>query len=286
MKVTVDLRVLELLSSRLCHELISPVGAINNGIELMGEDDPDFVAEASKLIANSARSAGNRLNFYRFAYGSGRAGTGREVALGLLEGGKARCDWSDAVSALSVEWQRLACNMVVLAAEALPRGGSIAVAAVAGKPGLSVKAAGETVNLAAEMRAALGGTVAVADLTAITGQKPLVTKSRKAIASFKIRAGLAVGAKVTLRGNRMYEFLDRLISIAMPRIRDFRGVSPRSFDGRGNYSLGVKEQIIFPEIQYDQIDQIRGMDITITTTARDNRQGRALLEAFNFPFRK
>jgi large subunit ribosomal protein L5 len=127
---------------------------------------------------------------------------------------------------------------------------------------------------------------AVTDLTKITGQKPLVTKSRKAIASFKLRAGLAVGAKVTLRGTRMYEFLDRLISIAMPRIRDFRGVSPRSFDGQGNYSLGVKEQIIFPEIQYDQVDQIRGMDITITTTATDNRQGRALLEAFNFPFRK
>lgn len=127
---------------------------------------------------------------------------------------------------------------------------------------------------------------AVGDLTKITGQKPLVTKSRKAIASFKIRAGLAIGCKVTLRGARMYEFLDRLINIAMPRIRDFRGVSPRSFDGRGNYSLGVKEQIIFPEVQYDQIDQIRGMDITITTTARDNRQGRALLEAFNFPFRK
>lgn len=127
---------------------------------------------------------------------------------------------------------------------------------------------------------------AVADLSKITGQKPLITKSRKAIASFKIRAGLAIGAKVTLRGRRMYEFLDRLINIAMPRIRDFRGVSPRSFDGRGNYSLGVKEQIIFPEIQYDQIDQVRGMDITITTTAGDDRMGRALLEAFNFPFRK
>jgi len=127
---------------------------------------------------------------------------------------------------------------------------------------------------------------AVADLTKITGQKPLVTKSRKAIASFKLRQGLAVGCMVTLRGDRMYEFLDRLISIAMPRIRDFRGVSPRSFDGRGNYSLGIKEQIIFPEIQYDQIDTIRGMDITITTTASDNKQGRALLEAFNFPFRK
>jgi large subunit ribosomal protein L5 len=127
---------------------------------------------------------------------------------------------------------------------------------------------------------------AVADLTKITGQKPLITKSRKAIASFKLRAGLAVGAKVTLRGARMYEFLDRLINIAMPRIRDFRGVSPRSFDGQGNYSLGVKEQIIFPEIQYDQVDQVRGMDITITTTATDTRQGRALLEAFNFPFRR
>ena len=127
---------------------------------------------------------------------------------------------------------------------------------------------------------------AVTDLTKITGQKPLITKSRKAIASFKLRAGLAVGAKVTLRGARMYEFLDRLINIAMPRIRDFRGVSPRSFDGQGNYSMGVKEQIIFPEIQYDQVDQIRGMDITITTTAVDNRHGRALLEAFSFPFRK
>jgi len=127
---------------------------------------------------------------------------------------------------------------------------------------------------------------ALADLTKITGQKPLVTKSRKAIASFKIRAGLPIGAKVTLRGTRMYEFLDRLINIAMPRIRDFRGVSPRAFDGQGNYTLGVKEQIIFPEIQYDQVDQVRGMDITITTTARDDRHGRALLEAFSFPFRK
>jgi large subunit ribosomal protein L5 len=127
---------------------------------------------------------------------------------------------------------------------------------------------------------------AVADLAKITGQKPLITKSRKAIASFKIREGLPIGAKVTLRGKRMYEFLDRLISIAMPRIRDFRGVSARAFDGRGNYTLGVKEQIIFPEIQYDQVDQVRGMDITITTTAVDDRHGRALLDAFNFPFRK
>jgi large subunit ribosomal protein L5 len=127
---------------------------------------------------------------------------------------------------------------------------------------------------------------AVSDLTKITGQKPKVTRARKSVATFKVRDGLAIGAMVTLRGARMYEFLDRLVSIAMPRIRDFRGVSARSFDGRGNYNFGVKEQIIFPEIAYDQIDAIRGMDITITTTARDDKAGRALLEAFNFPFRK
>jgi len=127
---------------------------------------------------------------------------------------------------------------------------------------------------------------AVADLTKITGQKPQLCLAKKSVATFKVRENLAIGCKVTLRGARMYEFLDRLVSIAIPRIRDFRGVSPRSFDGRGNYSLGVKEQIIFPEIQYDQIDQIRGMDITITTTAKDNKAGRALLDAFNFPFRK
>ena len=127
---------------------------------------------------------------------------------------------------------------------------------------------------------------AAGDLAKITGQKPVLCQSRKSIASFKLREGLAIGCKVTLRGPRMYEFLDRLISVAMPRIRDFRGVSPRSFDGRGNYNMGVKEQIIFPEIQYDQIDQLRGMDITITTTAKDDKAGRALLEAFSFPFRK
>jgi len=127
---------------------------------------------------------------------------------------------------------------------------------------------------------------AVSDMTALTGQKPVVTKSRKAIAAFKLRAGVPVGCRVTLRGAHMYEFLDRLINVAMPRIRDFRGVSARSFDGRGNYTFGVKEQIIFPEIAYDQVDAIRGMDITITTTARDDREGRALLESFNFPFRK
>jgi large subunit ribosomal protein L5 len=127
---------------------------------------------------------------------------------------------------------------------------------------------------------------AVGDLAKITGQKPLVTRARKSVATFKVRDGLAIGCKVTLRGANMYEFLDRLVNIAMPRIRDFRGVSARSFDGRGNYNFGVKEQIIFPEIAYDQIDAIRGMDITITTTARDDKAGRALLEAFNFPFRK
>jgi large subunit ribosomal protein L5 len=127
---------------------------------------------------------------------------------------------------------------------------------------------------------------AVGDLTKITGQKPLVTRARKSVATFKVRDGQAIGAKVTLRGRRMYEFLDRLVNIAMPRIRDFRGVSARSFDGQGNYNFGVKEQIIFPEIAYDQIDAIRGMDITITTTATDDKSGRALLEAFNFPFRK
>jgi large subunit ribosomal protein L5 len=127
---------------------------------------------------------------------------------------------------------------------------------------------------------------AAGDLAKITGQKPLICKAKKAVATFKVREGLPIGCKVTLRGARMYEFLDRLISVALPRVRDFRGISPRGFDGRGNYSMGVREQIIFPEIQYDQIDQLRGMDITITTTARDNKHGRALLDAFNFPFRK
>jgi large subunit ribosomal protein L5 len=127
---------------------------------------------------------------------------------------------------------------------------------------------------------------AVGDLTKITGQKPIVTKARKSVASFKVRDGQQVGCKVTLRGSRMYEFLDRLINIAIPRIRDFRGLPTRSFDTQGNYSLGVREQIIFPEIAYDEIDQVRGMDITITTTAKDAKQGKALLEAFNFPFRR
>jgi large subunit ribosomal protein L5 len=127
---------------------------------------------------------------------------------------------------------------------------------------------------------------AVRDLTAISGQKPLVTKAKKSIAGFKLREGNAIGAKVTLRGDRMWEFFDRLISLAIPRIRDFRGLPPRGFDGRGNYTFGVTEQLIFPEIDYDKIDSPRGMDITIVTTARSNEEGRALLDAFGFPFRK
>ncbi|MBI1988674.1 MAG: 50S ribosomal protein L5 [Betaproteobacteria bacterium] len=126
---------------------------------------------------------------------------------------------------------------------------------------------------------------AVADMTKIAGQKPLVTKSRKSIAVFKIRTGYPVGCKVTLRGTRMYEFLDRLVTVAIPRIRDFRGIPAKSFDGRGNFNFGIKEQIIFPEIEYDKIDALRGMNITITTTARSNEEGRALLAAFKFPFR-
>jgi large subunit ribosomal protein L5 len=126
---------------------------------------------------------------------------------------------------------------------------------------------------------------AVADMTKIAGQKPIVTNARVSVASFKIRDGWPIGAKVTLRRAKMYEFLDRLINISLPRVRDFRGVSGRSFDGRGNYNMGVKEQIIFPEIDFDAVDAMRGMDIAITTTAKTNEEAKALLEAFNFPFR-
>jgi len=126
---------------------------------------------------------------------------------------------------------------------------------------------------------------AVGDMTKIAGQKPLVTKSRKSIATFKIRDNYPIGCKVTLRGTRMYEFLDRLVNIAIPRIRDFRGIPGKSFDGRGNFNFGIKEQIIFPEIEYDKIDALRGMNITITTTAKTDAEGRALLAAFKFPFR-
>ncbi|MCK8047274.1 MULTISPECIES: 50S ribosomal protein L5 [Shewanella] len=127
---------------------------------------------------------------------------------------------------------------------------------------------------------------ALRDMTAIAGQKPVVTVARKSVAGFKIREGYPIGCKVTLRGERMWEFLERLVDIAIPRIRDFRGLSAKSFDGRGNYAMGVREQIIFPEIQYDKIDKIRGMDIVITTSAKNDEEGRALLEGFNFPFKK
>jgi large subunit ribosomal protein L5 len=127
---------------------------------------------------------------------------------------------------------------------------------------------------------------AVADLQAIAGQKVVVTLARKSIAGFKVREGWPVGCKVTLRGQQMWEFFDRLVDISIPRIRDFRGLNPKSFDGRGNYSMGVREQIIFPEIEYDKVDKLRGMDITITTTARNNEEGLALLTALNFPFKK
>jgi large subunit ribosomal protein L5 len=127
---------------------------------------------------------------------------------------------------------------------------------------------------------------ALRDLTAITGQKPLVTKAKKSIAGFKLREGNSIGAKVTLRGDRMWEFLDRLISLAIPRIRDFRGLPANAFDGRGNYTFGVTEQLIFPEIDYDKVDTPRGMDITIVTTAQSNAEGKALLEAFGFPFKR
>lgn len=126
---------------------------------------------------------------------------------------------------------------------------------------------------------------AISDLALISGQKPVVTRARKSVAGFKIREGWPIGCKVTLRSERMYDFLERLISIAIPRVRDFRGVSPKSFDGRGNFAMGVNEQIIFPEIDYDKVDSLRGLDITITTTAKNDDEGRALLRAFNFPLK-
>jgi large subunit ribosomal protein L5 len=140
------------------------------------------------------------------------------------------------------------------------------------------------VGLATQQQSLLDG--AVTDLTVITGQKPLVTRAKKSIAGFKLRAGNPIGAKVTLRGARMWEFYDRLVSLAIPRIRDFRGMEPSSFDGRGNYTFGVTEQLIFPEIDYDSIDMVRGMDITIVTTANSDDAGRALLTALGFPFRR
>ncbi|MEK9646308.1 MAG: 50S ribosomal protein L5 [Alphaproteobacteria bacterium] len=125
---------------------------------------------------------------------------------------------------------------------------------------------------------------AARDMTAIAGQKPIIVRAKKSVATFKLREGMPIGVKVTLRRDRMYEFIDRLVTIALPRVRDFRGLSPKSFDGRGNYAMGIREQIIFPEIDYDQVDEFRGMDIVVCTTASDDEQARALLKAFNFPF--
>ena len=137
---------------------------------------------------------------------------------------------------------------------------------------------GEATQDAKKLQAAIG------DMTLISGQKPAVCRARKSVANFKLRQGMAIGCKVTLRGRRMYEFLDRLINVALPRVRDFRGLPTKSFDGRGNYALGIKEQIIFPEINYDDVDEIRGMDVVICTTARSDEEARALLEQFNLPF--
>jgi|TARA_B100000378_G_scaffold6892_1_gene6278 large subunit ribosomal protein L5 len=139
------------------------------------------------------------------------------------------------------------------------------------------------VGEAAADRKALEG--ALSDMTAIAGQKPLITKARKSVAGFKIREGWPIGCKVTLRNRRMYEFLDRLVAVAIPRMRDFRGLNPKAFDGRGNYSMGLREQIVFPEVDFDKVDKLRGMDITITTTAKTDDEARALLRAFNFPLK-
>ncbi|MCG8671284.1 MAG: 50S ribosomal protein L5 [Pseudomonadales bacterium] len=161
---------------------------------------------------------------------------------------------------------------------------SLGVSSVMAVPRITKITLNMGVGEAAQDKKAIEG--ALNDLTLISGQKPIVTKARKSVAGFKIRQGWPIGAKVTLRGERMYEFLERLVSISIPRIRDFRGLSPKAFDGRGNYSMGIKEQIVFPEIEYDKIDKIRGLDITITTTANSDEEGKALLEAFNFPLKK
>ena len=161
---------------------------------------------------------------------------------------------------------------------------SLGLANIMMVPGLEKIVINMGVGRATQQQSLLDG--AVRDLTIITGQKPLVTKAAKSIAGFKLREGNSIGCKVTLRGDRMWEFFDRLISLSIPRIRDFRGLNPNSFDGRGNYTFGVVEQLIFPEIEYDKVDQPRGMDITIVTTGRTNAEGRALLDAFGFPFRR
>jgi histidine phosphotransferase ChpT len=177
MGVTIDFRVLELLNARLCHELVSPVGAINNGVELLDEEDPDFVRDAIQLIGQSARKASQRLQFYRFAYGTTSSGSGaaaaggRDLAAGLLEGGKVRCDWLSEAATLPIDWQRLACNMLVLGAEALPRGGSVTVRPLReGASGIEVEAQGDVVNLTPEMRGALEKQTPVDELTSRTIQ--------------------------------------------------------------------------------------------------------------------
>ncbi len=193
MSATVEFRVLELINARLCHELVSPVGAINNGVELLDEEDPDFVRDAIQLIGQSARKAGQRLQFYRFAYGTsatsgGGGANGRDLAQGLLEGGKVRCDWSAEATTLPVDWQRLACNMLVLAAETLPRGGTIEVRPLrAGASGIEVAAEGEAVNVGSELRAALDPDIAVDQLT-----------SRTVHAYFTARLAQQLGAAVAL----------------------------------------------------------------------------------------
>jgi histidine phosphotransferase ChpT len=194
MSGTIELRVLELLNARLCHELVSPIGAINNGVELLDDDDPEFVRDAIRLIGQSARKAGQRLQFYRFAYGtttssSGTAaGNGGDLAQGLLEGGKVRCDWAAEAVTLPVDWQRLACNMLVLAAEALPRGGTVVVRPLhGGASGIEVAAEGESVNLSPDLRAALDPGVAVEQLT-----------SRTVHAYFTARLATQLGAVITL----------------------------------------------------------------------------------------
>lgn len=194
MSVLIELRVLELLSARLCHELVSPIGAINNGVELLDEGDPDFVRDAVALIGQSARKAGQRLQFYRFAYGtstsaSGTAlGQGRDLALGFLESSKVRCAWPAEATTLPMDWQRLACNMLVLGADALPRGGTVTVRPLqAGASGIEIRAEGESVNLVPEVRLALTERVAVDELTARTVQ-----------AYFTARLAEQLGARLTL----------------------------------------------------------------------------------------
>lgn len=194
MSGTIEFRVMELLNARLCHELVSPVGAINNGVELLDDDDPDFVRDAIRLIGQSARKAGQRLQFYRFAYGTsasvagGAAGNGRDLAVGLLEGGKVRCDWSAEAAILPADWQRLACNILVLAAETLPRGGTIEVRPLrAGASGIEVTAEGDSVNVSPEMRLALDPAASVEQLS-----------SRTVHAYFTARLALQLGARLML----------------------------------------------------------------------------------------